>query len=707
MSRDRPLAEVDLELLADLIPFMLLAGHDLKVKWASRAVLRRAGQAVGAKLNDLVECMDRPGMLTREGIEALARARCKLALHGDDGDTKLVGRWMCSADGLVLLGDPDPEAAAELENLSIDDFGEESHLVEMWIARDESEHSMSDASDALRTLKRKTAELEDSRSQLEEDLEERKKGRVALLNILTDMDESKKQLERANASLRTEIAERKRIAKELERASVALDAMIDGVTISDIDGIILEMNRAATVQTGYARDEAVGKNIGELLLFESETASFHDTRDILATGRAIEGLEFRSRRKDGTGYPMSVNLSVVKGPDGKPKEVVAVHRDISEIKAAQEKIAVFLRFVEASGQGMAMASLDGKIVYVNPTLRRILGIGESEDVTGESFFPHYQDQYHEILKEQVLPAVIEGGQWKGELGLLSADGKATPTFEAFFLIRDVKGEPLYMADVITDISVLKKTEAKLTEAMLELERSNRDFEQFAYVASHDLQEPLRMVSSYTQLLAKRYGGRLGPEADEFIGFAVDGADRMKRLIGDLLALSRVDSKGEKLRPTGAEEILGEAVQNLQEAIKDSNAVITHDPLPEVMADHTQFMRLLQNLIGNAIKFHGKDDPLIHVSAKRDGEEWLFSVSDNGIGLDVSYSDRIFQIFQRLHARDEYPGTGIGLSVCKRIVERHGGRIYVESEPGMGATFYFTLKPAAAGSASVGHIEMAA
>jgi signal transduction histidine kinase len=243
----------------------------------------------------------------------------------------------------------------------------------------------------------------------------------------------------------------------------------------------------------------------------------------------------------------------------------------------------------------------------------------------------------------------------------------------------------------------------LRQQAADLARSNAELEQFAHVASHDLQEPLRTVTNFVQLLAGRYRGRLDPDADDFIRFTVDGTTRMARLIDDLLEFSRAGRADQPMQPTNCREILAKALSNLDVAIKESGAVVRHDGLPTVQGDPTQLTQLFQNLIGNAVKFRGADTPEVRLSAERRGGEWLFSVCDNGIGIAPEYAERIFVIFQRLHGRDVYPGTGIGLAICKRIVSRHGGRIWVESQLGRGSTFCFTL-PAPGSSTGTGRFE---
>jgi light-regulated signal transduction histidine kinase (bacteriophytochrome) len=250
-------------------------------------------------------------------------------------------------------------------------------------------------------------------------------------------------------------------------------------------------------------------------------------------------------------------------------------------------------------------------------------------------------------------------------------------------------ETLIMATIV-DITKRKNAEAKLQYTLNELQRSNTDLEQFAYVASHDLQEPLRTITGMVQLLQKKYQGNLDARADEYIGFTVEAATRMQALINGLLEFSRVDRQGKPIEEVNMKDVVQAATKSLSKTIHEKNAIITCEDLPTVQVDSLQMARLFQNLIGNAIKFRSERQPKIHISATALEDKWHFSVRDNGIGIEPQYFERIFVIFQRLHTRTEYPGTGIGLSLCKKIVERHGGQIWVESESGAGTTFHFTI-----------------
>ena len=287
------------------------------------------------------------------------------------------------------------------------------------------------------------------------------------------------------------------------------------------------------------------------------------------------------------------------------------------------------------------------------------------------------------------PVLRKGG---GLLGVLQLSDKFEGEFTDYDQEQLVKlatlYAPIFELQYVNDD--LQQQAASLRQATLELQRSNAELEQFAYVASHDLQEPLRMVTSYLQLLERRYKEKLDQDAEEFIGFAVDGASRMQTLIQDLLTYSRVGTRGAAFEPTDCDEVLSRVLTNLEVAIEESGAEISCGTLPNIAVDASQLSQLLQNLIGNAIKFRGNSPPRIQVGAQQRDGDWLFSVRDNGIGIDPRHGERIFQVFQRLHGIGQYQGTGIGLAVCKKIAERHQGQIWVESEEGAGATFYFTI-----------------
>ena len=348
----------------------------------------------------------------------------------------------------------------------------------------------------------------------------------------------------------------------------------------------------------------------------------------------------------------------------------------------------YRRLFESAKDGILILDAGtGMVVEVNPFLIKLLGFSHEaflgKKVWELGFFKDIianQDNFAELQQKEYIRYE--------NMALETSDGRRIQV-EFISNVYRVNHQKVIQCN-IRDISERKQTEEKLARIMADLESSNKELEQFAYVASHDLQEPLRMVSSYTQLLAQRYEGQLDDTARKYIHYAVDGAIRMQTLINDLLAYSRVGTRSQPLAPTDSHSALGEAIRNLVVMIEENHAIVTNDDLPTVRADASQLVLVFQNLLANAIKFRREDLPRVHVSAQDHGREWVFSVQDNGIGIAPQHAKRVFVIFQRLHTREEYPGTGIGLAVCQRIVERHGGKIWFESEPGKGATFFFTL-----------------
>lgn len=315
---------------------------------------------------------------------------------------------------------------------------------------------------------------------------------------------------------------------------------------------------------------------------------------------------------------------------------------------------------------------------------------KEEEVLGQSLTARLQSIIQDERLEEVREAFLAKGYWKGRAIQHKKDGTTIPILSAVTALKIENGIITGSVAVNRDITDQMEVEKALRERTQALETRNEELAQFAYAASHDLQEPLRMITAYLQLLSQRYEGQLDKEADEFIGYAVDGAKRMRQLITDLLAYSRVEQGNRTFTELSLEKILQQALLNLDISIQENQAIITHDPLPTVTAEKTQMLQLFQNLLSNAIKFRKQEAPLIHISAHQEKNAWVIRITDNGLGIDPKQAERIFTIFHRLHTQQEYPGTGIGLAICKKIVLNHGGTIWVESEPEVGSTFAFTL-----------------
>jgi PAS domain S-box-containing protein len=456
--------------------------------------------------------------------------------------------------------------------------------------------------------------------------------------------------------------------------------------------------------------EILGYSEAELLRLTGRQISHPDDLDVINAQRPrlhsgeVDAVRVEKRylRKDGSAVWVKFTMTVERDAAGRPLYEIGVYDDITAQRDAETRLkeseARFRQTFELAASGICHV-IDGRFVRVNKSLCEILGYSEPE-LLGK----HVKDVSHpedrdvtDAERARVRSGEIESARF--EKRYLRGDNGAVVWADiAIAVVRDALGAPQYEVAVFDDITERKHAEAAARAAHEELKRSNAELEQFAYVASHDLQEPLRMVASYTQLLSRRYDARLDKDAREFMAYIVDGATRMKQLIEDLLAYSRVGTKGADFRPVAADAALRRALFNLRAAIEEAGAAVTHDPLPTLPADEGQLAQVFQNLIGNALKFRSASVPRIHVGVAEKETEWEFEVRDNGIGIEPQYYERIFMVFQRLHNKGEYPGTGIGLAICKKVVERHGGRIRVESRPAQGPTqvanqgssFYFTL-----------------
>ncbi len=372
-----------------------------------------------------------------------------------------------------------------------------------------------------------------------------------------------------------------------------------------------------------------------------------------------------------------------------------IRQEVAERRKAQQALEksqkLYEGLFECAADPLILTDRQGYIVRANAEAERTFGY-ERGELAGQSLEILIPERFRAAHEQHRQKYYFEGRTRPMGAGLdlfgLRKNGSEFPV-DIMLSVNQAWDEPLAQA-VIRDITERKQAQHELTVRAQELARSNADLENFAYVASHDLQEPLRMVSSYTQLLGERYRGKLDAEADEFIAYAVDGAQRMQVMIQDLLNYSRLTRKPAQMEPVDCNVVLGRALNNLQAAIQEIGAEISAGPLPVIKGDASQLLQLFQNLIGNAIKFRGPRTPSIQVSAMMKRGDWTFSVQDNGIGIEPQYREQIFGMFQRLHTRKEYSGTGIGLAVCKRVVEGHGGKLWVESEPGKGSSFFFTL-----------------
>lgn len=555
------------------------------------------------------------------------------------------------------------------------------------------------------------------------------------------------ELAQSNQELKGQITQRQRmeaaLAVERDLIDALLDSIPDHIYFKDRESHFIRINKSmAELFKLRSPDEALGKSDFDFFTAEHAQRAFADEQDIMRTGRALVGREEKETWPDGSTTWVSTTKQCLHDKAGNIVGTFGISRDITPRKRAENRLAVQYQVARLLAECAEFSAAAPRILCeicqclgwnlgavweVDRAANRLrcvelwhcpsVQVTEFERISRQTAFPKgtglpgrvWETGEPAWIRDVEADTNFPRAPFAAKAGLhgafgfpIRAENDVLGVIEFFSKRIEAPDDELLqmfttVGNQIGQFIERKRMEQALAAKAQELERSNQELEQFAYVASHDLQEPLRMISSYTQLLERRYKDKLDADAHEFISYAVDGAARMQALINDLLAYSRVGTKAKEFTATNCGDVLKRALKNLEIAIEESEAKITNTELPIVHGDITQLTQLFQNLIGNAIKFRGTKPAVIHVSAELQAEgtaqEWHFAVRDEGIGIERQYFERIFIIFQRLHGREEYPGTGIGLAVCKKIVERHGGRIWVESEPGKGSTFHFTIPKA--------------
>lgn len=458
------------------------------------------------------------------------------------------------------------------------------------------------------------------------------------------------------------------------------------------DGNVVSWNEGAERIKGYKADEIIGKHMSVFYTNEDIIAGVPENNLRMAREKGVYETENEIKKKDGTTFIADAIFTPLYNSKKELRGYVKITRDITERKKAEEMLKKsnerFTKIFNLNPLPTYITNAaSGKFMFANSAFEKLLGL-KNADIIGKTAVE--LNIMPETTRDELRNHINEndGNSRNLEISIRTANGEYRDILLSSDTI-EIDQETCFVAAMI-DITQRKKTEKELLLKTEELGRSNTELEQFAYIASHDLQEPLRMINSYVQLLATRYKDKLDQDANDFINFAVDGSNRMRNLINSLLEYSRVN----RLKPfewLNTDEVLEEVLSDLSAQVKESEATIIHGRLPKIYGDKVLIGLLFQNLIANAIKFRSDKKPEITIKGEQTGDDYLFSVQDNGIGIAKEYADKIFVIFQRLHSKEKYPGTGIGLAICKKIVERHGGKIYMESEPGKGTTFFFTIK----------------
>jgi PAS domain S-box-containing protein len=531
------------------------------------------------------------------------------------------------------------------------------------------------------------------------DISERKAAENLLKSAFQELEvrvqNRTKDLEKLNRKLKKEIEDRKHFEKELQKQQSYLRTIIDTdpnmIFVKDAEGRFVMVNQAVANIYNTSVEDLIGKDNAHFNKKDEELISFHEQdKKVITTQQPVVIPEDKvTNPKTGeTRFYQTIKVPISFDENQSVSHILGVSTDITDLIEAREEAAE----VRDLYREIARNIPNSAIYLVNGDYKYILA--EGPDVEFFGLPKHYLEgrTIFEALDQDTLNWLkpIYDKALQGDSEQLEFTYKNRHFNLSALPIFDNRGKILYAMVLFSNVTTLKTSQIKLEERAAQLVRSNEDLEKFAYVASHDLQEPLRSVASYVQLLQNRYQSQLDEEADEFIGFAIDGVKRMQMLIQDLLSYSRISFKEAPYQECNLNNVVKAVQRNLEETVTKRGAKIICSDLPTLPADNSQMLQLMQNMVENAIKFCREKEPIVKINSKDLGDEWEISIEDNGIGIEDEFLDKIFVIFQRLHSRSDYDGTGIGLAICKKIVERHKGNIRVESQKGIGTTFYFTL-----------------
>ncbi len=520
-------------------------------------------------------------------------------------------------------------------------------------------------------------------------------GASTIARDITGRKKNEEELRRYRENLEDLVEKRtKELKKSEERHRELYENAPNAYLSVGIDRIIRECNKAAVKLLGYTKEELTKMNL--LDIYYNSTDGIDKAKIMFQrflNSEKIQNEELQMKRKNGTPIWISLTVSPVRDEAGQITETHSMIIDISKRKKAELKLKdskhdLTERVKELTCLYGLSKLVESPKISQETILRRTLDL-----IPPAMQFPEITCARINFDEKEFKTSNFKETDWK--LSTNNIVNEKVLILEVYYLEDKsfLEEEQHLIYDIGHRLQLIiekKEAEQELVITLENTKKLNRELQEFAYIASHDLQEPLRMVISFTQLIAKKLEDKLDDDTKDFINYAVDGATRMKQLINDLLSYSRVTTRGETFKNINIEKIIEEIILNLQPQIKEADAKITYGEFPSLLTDRTQILQLFQNLISNAIKFRSKENPLIHISVKRVNQEMIFSIEDNGMGIEKRFFDKIFIIFQRLHTRNEYPGTGIGLAICKKIVERLDGRIWVESEVGKGTIFKFAI-----------------